>query len=94
MAKIWGIDVEPQVGHFVYPDGWNGISGVLKPGLEGFCPFYITTNSNGPIKELACRIEITGRTWQRRGGISVVRCKITFVGDCEPDVICGGYICV
>ena len=80
-----------DVGTYVEPDGW-GIGNKLNPGLEGFCPYYLPTNSGGPIKELAVRVEITGRSRQRRHGGYYVRVKVIFVGDCEPDTVVKGWV--
>lgn len=78
------------IGTYVKPDGWH-IGNVLKKGLDGFCDYYLLTNNN-VIKELAVNVEITGRTRRRISGDYYVRVKITFVGDCEPDTVSGGWI--
>ena len=80
-----------QVGTYVEPDGW-GIGAVLEKGLEGFCPFYLPTHSNGPIKHLAVTVEVTGRVPRRRCGGYYARVRIVFVGDGEPDVVHGGWV--
>lgn len=80
-----------DVGTYVEPDNW-GIGEVLKPGLAGFCDYYLPTHSGGPVKELGVNVEITGRTRQRRCGGWYVRCRITFVGDCEPDTVVKGWV--
>ena len=80
-----------DVGTYVEPDGWR-IGNQLLPGLPGFCDYYLPTNSGGPIKELAVDIAITGRTRQRRCGSYYVRCRITFVGDCEPNTVVYGWV--
>lgn len=41
---------------------------------------------------IACKVEATGRTYQRRGGAFWVRGKVTWVGDGEPDTTCGCWI--
>ena len=79
-----------DVGSYIQPENWS-IGGILRPGLDGFCQYYLPTNSGGPIKEVAVNVEITGRTWRRRNGGLYVRVKITFVGDCEDDVIAYGW---
>jgi hypothetical protein len=83
-------DMPIKVGTYVRPDGW-GLGNCLTAGLEGFCDFYLPTNSGGPIKEVAVNVEVTGRTMQRREGSYWVRVKITFVGDGEPDVVVRGW---
>lgn len=68
-------------------------------------PFRITTNARtwagGPYMEtasgyieLACRVEVTGRTVQIHRGARVVRVKVTYVGDGEPDTSTGGWMFV
>lgn len=79
-----------QVGTYVWPDNW-AMGNCLRKGLEGFCPFYLPTN-NPIITQLACNVEITGRRPQRRCGDYYLRVRITFIGDGEPDTVCGGWI--
>jgi hypothetical protein len=79
-----------QVGSHIQPDGWK-IGNVLEAGLPGFCPFYLKTN-NPIITRLACNVELVGRVLRRRLGDYYMRVRITFIGDGEPDVVCGGWI--
>ena len=81
---------EIKVRTVIRPDGWP-LGGILKPGLAGFCQFYLPTNSDGPIKELAVNVEVTGRTPQKREGSYHIRIKITFVGDGEKDTVVRGW---
>lgn len=50
----------------------------------------------GPHGALAVRVEVTGRTVRHTvaglAGVGVVRARITFVGDGEPDEVTGGWI--
>lgn len=92
-TEVWGWDVEPKVGKRIFPDGWNGWYGELIPG-DSFSPLRISTNSDGPIKSLAVRIEVTGRTLTTKYSCRVVRVKVIFVGDCEPDTVSGGWMAV
>ena len=87
---IWGWDAAPKIGRYVRPDGWS-IGECLIAG-DDFSSFRLPTNSNGPIKSLAVEIETTGRTLRKAGGMRCVRVKVTFVGDCEPDQVCGGWM--
>ena len=89
--KFGSVIAKVGVGTHVEPEQW-GVGNVLKPGLENFCDYYLPTNSGGPIKEVAVNVEITGRTRIRRCGGWYVRVKVTFVGDCEPDVVTGGWV--
>ena len=82
--------IEIKVGSQVRPDGWSSY-GKLNPGLDGFCSYYLTTNSDGPIKELAVRVEVTGRTTRRDRGLWAYRARIIFVGDGSPDQTVGGW---
>ena len=80
-----------DVGTHVEPEHW-GIGNLLKPGLAGFCDYYLPTNSGGPVKEVAVNVTITGRTRIRRCGGYYVRVKVTFKGDGEPDTHTGGWV--
>ena len=84
------IHVPIQVGTYVKPEGWK-FGSCLEKGLEGFCPFYLPTHTP-PVKHIACRIEVTGRTRRRVEGEWMVRVKIIFIGDGEPDTITYGWI--
>ena len=81
-----------QVGvdSYIEPESWR-LGGVLKPGLHGFCDYYLTTNS-AVVKEVAVNVEITGRTIIRRQGDWYVRLRITFVGDGQPNTHTGGWV--
>jgi hypothetical protein len=92
ITAIWGVSVEPQVGSYIKPDGWP-LGEALLPG-DSFSPFRIPVSNGGPIKSLAVRIEVTGRTFQRKNGGRVVRVKIIFPGDCEPDTVTHGYMSI
>jgi hypothetical protein len=45
-------------------------------------------------RAIACNIEITGRTFQRRKGDYWVKIRITWVGDGEPDQYSDGWAMV
>lgn len=83
-------DVTPTVGTYVKPDGW-AFGERLTEG-DSFSTFRLPTGSGGPIKSLAVEVEVTGRTIQRKWDMRLVRCKITFVGDCEPDTVVRGWL--
>ena len=80
-----------DVGTYLEPEQW-GIGNPLKKGLDGFCDYYLPTNSGGPVKEVAVNVIITGRTRIRRSGGYYVRVRIEFVGDGEPSTFTGGWI--
>jgi len=92
VTAINDYDVTPKVGSYIKPDGWP-IGSCLVAG-DSFSAFRLPTNSAGPITSLAVRIEVTGRTFKYRLGDWLVRVKIIFLGDCEPDTQTGGYMAV
>ncbi len=78
-------------GAYVKPDGWT-MGNTLSPG-DDFSPYRLLVNSNGPIKSLAVRVDITGHRMRHTAAVGLAyRCRITFVGDGEPDVVTGGWI--
>ena len=101
LMDIWGLGKNPApqvapvssrfVGHWIKPDGWDWGS-VLRPGLKGFCEYYLPVQSKGPIKEVAVNVKVTGRTNVIRGGLVVRRCLITFAGDHELSIAVGGWL--
>jgi len=92
VIKHYGFDVnvDPCVDRFVKPDGWD--FGERLIAGDDFSSFRLPTGSNGPIKSLAVEIEITGRTIQKRMNLNMVRVRIRFVGDGEPDQVTRGYM--
>ena len=89
--EIYGWDTTPQIGWYIKPDSWT--YGMRLEAGDSFSTFRLPLNSGGPIKSLAVEIEVTGRTFQRVNCMSrMVRVKITFPGDCEPDTITKGYM--
>jgi hypothetical protein len=92
VTAIYGFDVTPQVDRYVKPDGWTFGSRLADGG--SFSPFRLPTNSGGPIKSLAVNVETTGRTLQRVQGERMVRVRITFIGDGEPDTVSGGWMAI
>lgn len=96
--EIYGREIRPEVGSFVIPDG-KLVGECLLPGDEtvdaGYrgCQFRWPVNQY-PIDTVAIDIEITGRTLRRRAYQDgyFVRCKIVFVGDCEPDSWIVGWL--
>jgi len=87
-------DVQPRVGDTIYIDEWGAWADLIEDetGWEK-CDYRIPIK--GGFYELAVRIEVTGRTIQWRQGAPMVRIKIVFVGDGEPDKVCRGwaYVC-
>lgn len=90
ITEIDSFDVRPAVGRWVKPDGWRYGSPIIDG--DDFSTFRIPTHCGGPIKDLAVEIQVTGRTIQRKWEMRLVRVKITFPGDGEPDQITYGYM--
>ncbi len=87
---IWGREVSPKVGTFIKPDGWK--FGERLIAGDSFSTFRLPTGL-AVVTSIACEIEITGRELRRAAGMSgMVRVKITFPGDGEPDTVCGGFM--
>ncbi len=88
-----GYDVTPAPGRYIAPDGWTW-GDRLVAGEEPY-PLRLMLPSGrngGPIKSLAVRIEVTGRTVQKWKSGDAVRVRIVFLGDGEPDTSTGGYM--
>lgn len=84
----------PKVGDYLVPDGW-GTGNNLEPGDAPVDRGYIGskfriqalhTDINLPVN-----ITVTGKIYMRG---CFLRCKIEFVGDCEPSVFVGGKILI
>lgn len=93
VTQIDGIDVTPKVGSYIKPKLWP-LGSCLIEG-DSFSPFRLPVNSDGPIRDLAVRIEVTGRKLGRAAGVGqglTVAVKIIFVGDGEPDTVTSGYM--
>jgi len=93
--ELWGYDMDIKPGQYIQPDQWY----ISQPLIEGddFSPLRLLTGSGqngGPIKSLAVRVDITGRTLQTHQGGRAVRVRITFLGDGEPDTHSGGWLFV
>ena len=90
MSKvIWGREIRAEVTDHIAID--QGAHYELTPctdwdAAEFRAYSYFTGN------EIACNVEITGRTIQRRYGSSSVRVRVTFVGDGEPDEVAYGWL--
>lgn len=74
-------------------------SRVLGPGDppvdEGYkgCQFRMGDyhgSENYPF--IPVNVKVTGKVWRKHQGLWMKRCRITIVGDCEPDRHCGGWI--
>ena len=74
---------------YVRPDGWK-MGGVVYRDPTMPEPFDVRIETHQPvIASLAVKIETTGRVANRDG---MYRCRVTFLGDGEPDTVCGGWV--
>lgn len=89
--EVYGQTVEPKIGSCIKPDGWR-LASRLTPETWEAADFRLPLNSDGPIKSLAVKIKVTGRTWQRREGDYYIRVAIEFVGDGEPSTFTRGWM--
>jgi len=88
-----------RVGDYLVPDGWkvgdllSADSGYKDSGFPG-CQWRVHGTRcavNGPPVDLAVNVTITGAL-RAHAGTFGCRCKIEFVGDCEPSTFSGGWI--
>ena len=87
--------LSPQVGTVVQPDGWGLPSTLVdecwwdKAEFRLPSPTYSDVSSavNVELSERSKKIYVTGSAYK-------LRVKITFVGDCEPDLIVHGWMWV
>lgn len=95
IVTIYGNEYQAKIGSYILVDD-ETIGHNLHKGSDysdsGFpgCQFYLPRNTlpNG----LACNVEITGRTLQRKNGAYYIKVKITWVGDCEPNTETSGWM--
>ena len=93
--EIYGRQVRADVGSYVEPDGWRNWGALLLPGdLEPIgdgwrgCDFRLPSQGGN----LACNVEVTGRTFRRRGGELQARVRIEWVQDGAPSEYSGGWM--
>lgn len=97
--------ITPKVGDIVYPDTWHNAHGGPLVVCDDWdkAEYRIVTwhRAEGgwsPTKsgfvELAVNVEVTGRKIRQIPGYRGFgyRCKVTFVGDGEPDQVVGGWM--
>lgn len=90
MVKIEGFSYHnPTAGDFVKLDGAS-VSRALVAWSNDIAEFGLESLAGGPIKAVACRIEITGRKVNFKD--NSVRCRVVFVGDGEPDTFASGKV--
>jgi len=83
------LDVTPKEGSYIRPDEWQ--HGVCLLRGDSFSTFRVPT-SCVVITSIAVEIEITGRVVRRIDSLNMVRIKIIFPGDGEPDTTTGGFM--
>jgi hypothetical protein len=79
----------PAAGDFVKLD-CNRISRQLVAWESDIADLGLECHSGGPIRSVACRVEVTGRKVDFRD--NSVRCRVVFVGDGEPDKVASGKL--
>jgi hypothetical protein len=89
------LDVRPEVGRGILVDGWGTHcpSYLEACELPELAPFRLPSGRYSDIR-YACRVEITGRTAQRRpyDDRLWVRVRIVFAGHGEPDTQARGWM--
>jgi len=85
----------PRVGDVIEADGWR-IGQTLDAGDDfvdsGFpgCQFRVWMG--GGVFHVAVNVEVTGKPHYRGYGRCRSRCRIEFVGDCEPSTFTRGWL--
>lgn len=90
------LTAEVKVGATIDIEGRQWSEELVACEVPEFAPYRFPSqtlrNVTGCVG-LACRVEITGRTFQFRAGkVLWVRCKVVFVGDGEPDTEVAGWL--
>jgi len=76
----------------VMPSEWEGAPFRITTAMRAWPELYTPTASG--YVELACRIEVTGRTVRYWRGGRAVRVKVTFIHENEPNSTVGGWMFV
>lgn len=80
----------PAVGRkLMHPNG--AIKTLLESNWDA-ADFRLSVGDGGPIRSLACNVEVTGKTLVRKDGREWVRCTVIYVGDGEPDTKVSGFM--
>lgn len=80
----------PKVGAYILLDGWRPFDCLTKG--DDFSTFRIPLNSQGPIKDIAIEVEVTGKVARRFEGCYWARCAVTYPHDGGPDSYSGGFL--
>lgn len=85
--------IQAKVGDAVRIDTWGVGAAELIASDWDAAPLRVRTYQP-VIESLAVRIEITGRKrhYTGYGSPDKVRCRVVFVGDCEPDEVTFGWL--
>lgn len=88
-------NITPKIGSRVWIDNYLTFEILVDEDCWDKADFRIPTGLK-VIESLAVNVEVTGRSIQYRSDCCepVVRVKITFVGDGEPDQISRGWMIV
>jgi len=100
--------IKPEIGLYVAPDGWKNSSWEGASLIEGDGPSMIETDEGPmcdgwpgcdfrlPTRfigiDVGVNITITGRKPHFNNGQWRMRCRIEWVGDCEPSTFSHGWI--
>ena len=83
--------IEPAAGTPIIADEWPYFHYLIADDTNWEpCDFRVRMANDR--YQIAVRVEVTGRTIQRKFSTDVVRIKIIFVGDGTPDVEVGGWM--
>ena len=87
-------NLQPKVWNQVKPDGWK-FAGTLVSCSWDKAEFRLQSGVYADVAT-AVNVELSERSnlVYVSGSTSKVRVKITFVGDCEPDVVVHGFMTV
>jgi len=100
--EIYGIVRQAEVGSFVRLDNGRCLGEKLLAGDDFTCPgwegcdfrFPNPINAWRETHAIGCNVHVTGRTFRNVGGSLWVRVQIEWVGDCEENTFCGGYMLI
>ncbi len=96
VTTVYGREVSPKTGMVIQADQWAWGARLVdceqKEAIPGFAGADFRVEMWNTGVSLAVNVVITGRVPTRRAGDYWLRCKIVFVGDCEPDTVVKGWI--
>jgi hypothetical protein len=94
---IYGNEISAKVDDVVLLDSRNISEKLGEWDIEP-CEGFPGADFSWPsavVGSLAVNVHVTGRTFQYvSGGVRAVRCRVEFVGDCEPSSFASGWLFV